>query len=166
MPITHYRIILTKEPPAATARLVAKRSRRCWRADGCICRPSRLALAAILQAPAPPFAGQQGFGCDPDRRLTVDAVEVRTFDEEQVPTQVRVRDPHCCRRWYTRPPAREYPCPAPDLRRLLSAEDSDTLPVRWGRRCSIDAQGSRRGRETVQVLCESSGVAGPHGRVQ
>ena len=42
---------------------------------------ARSALAAILQAPAPAHAGKQGCRGDPAVRLTVEAVEVRTFGE-------------------------------------------------------------------------------------
>ncbi len=76
--------------PEGTVRWLARWWLLCWpsrtppaRRRASPIRPARSAFAGIELAPAPPSAGKQGFRGDPARRLTVDAVEMRTFGEER-----------------------------------------------------------------------------------
>jgi hypothetical protein len=66
---------------------VALRSRRFRRADHRFRRTHGSGLARIEQAPAPPLSGKQSFRGDTGRRLTVDAMEMRTFGEYEVSAQ-------------------------------------------------------------------------------
>ena len=67
----------------ATIATVALRKRRSWCAGDRFRPTRRLALAELEQAADPPPARKQGRRGHPARRLTIDAVEVRTFGDEQ-----------------------------------------------------------------------------------